>query len=185
MIIRRFSEDCQFTSLQVQKTTKITLQKWPKICGNVFLVKCSDIRPRGKEERLLSIIALFLTDICFLAYFGVSGDSDVPLQHSTKGKSVTQGVRIERWIVGQICCLSRCALRIGIFFNWAVCVSSQNAVLHGRRWPHFQIRMARFIETGRIIRLEELCPVQINEGDGYLIRLGRSRANSFSSSSNS
>jgi len=73
MIIRRFSEDCQFTSLQVQKTTKTTLQKWPKICGNVFLVKCSDIRPRGKEERLLSIVALFLAGICFLAYFGVSG----------------------------------------------------------------------------------------------------------------
>ena len=112
-------------------------------------------------------------------------DSDVPLQHSTRGRSVTQGVRIERWIMGQICCLSRCALRIGIIFNWAVCVSSQNAALHRRRWPHFQIRMARFIETGRVIRLAELCPVQINAGDGYLIRLGRSMANSFSSTSNS
>ena len=110
-------------------------------------------------------------------------DSDVALQHSTKGRSVTQGVRIERCILGQIYCLSGCALWIGIIFNWTVGVSSQNAVLHGRRWPHFQVRMARSIETGRIIRLEELCSVQINAGDGYLIRLGRSRANSFSSSS--
>lgn len=123
------------------------------MCENVFLIKCSGNRPRGKEETVdTSLIeyAIALNDYLIFGRYLFPGlfwsirrfDSDVALQHSTKGRNVTQGVRNERCIMGQIYCRYRRALWTGIIFNWIVCVSSENAVLHGRRWPHFQVRMA-------------------------------------------
>lgn len=68
-------------------------------------------------------------------------NTNVALRPASREKCPSWGVRHARSRVGQIHHSCRSPVWIECLLDWSLVPFTQNAVRHGKRWPHFQVRI--------------------------------------------